>query len=221
MAEDQPTTEPPATDKVPTSELPRMSADELRSSGYLAAANQQFFHPLGLALAVFEGTSMAVVLDDRGDSEGWVMSNVDADLVAKVDNVAALARDRYPSRVAALGFWIQPLGTSTGPDPAPALPEVFEDEGGDEWWAKGHVDPASMVLAVAVTLGSYGEPEDTFGWLTGDVGHVPLSTHREHVALRLQSVQHVWLHPTGPDEERWIGCDPTAEGAEPFTMVAL
>lgn len=99
-----------------------LPAEELRSAGYLAAVNQEFFHPLGLALAV-DGDRVGVI-DDREDLEGWVFDPLDVDLVAKVENVHRLRRERLHTRLGALGFWIQPITRQLLPgqgiDPGPA-----------------------------------------------------------------------------------------------------
>lgn len=92
---------------------PPIDLAEFRDTGYLAEANRQFFHPLGLALFVnFDDDGNAThlgVFDDRADPEGWYMNNVDDDLRAKAARVAAERARRDPIRQAALGYVIQPL----------------------------------------------------------------------------------------------------------------
>lgn len=87
--------------------------NEFRDFGYLAEANRQFFHPLGLALFVqFDDDDEPVALgvfDDRADLEGWYMVEVDDDLRAKAARVAAERDRRDPVRLAALGYVVQPL----------------------------------------------------------------------------------------------------------------
>lgn len=84
-----------------------LSAEELRSSGYLAEANRRFFHPLGLALALDEHGELTI-LDERDDPEGWVF-HIDDALVDAVERLAEIEAERRPVREAALGFWIQPI----------------------------------------------------------------------------------------------------------------
>lgn len=102
-------------DQIPTAELPRLSATELRDHGYLLEANRRFFHPLGLALSVNVDDGTIEVLDDRDDLEGWRFGQLDeADVRDKVGNVARLEELRRPHRERALGYWIQPaVATST------------------------------------------------------------------------------------------------------------
>lgn len=96
--------------------FPELSAAELRDSGLLLEANRRFFHPLGLALTVDlpdEGEDYeprVFIQDDRGDPEGWYFGSLDDDdAVAKITNVRDMAAARLPYRVAALGYWEQPL----------------------------------------------------------------------------------------------------------------
>jgi len=92
-------------------DIPEMDLEEFRDFGYLAEANRVFFHPLGLALAVQVGgeggCTGLVVLDDRSDSEGWVFSNVDDELINKVERVQAEWEERGLTRIPALGRMIQ------------------------------------------------------------------------------------------------------------------
>lgn len=70
--------------------------EEFRNEGFLQEVNRQFFHPLGLAMAVFtdygldEDGCMAVqIYDERDDPEGWFFGEGELSQ-EKADNVAAL-----------------------------------------------------------------------------------------------------------------------------------
>lgn len=93
---------------------PVIDPQELLDVGYVAEANRRFFHPLGLALAVDPTSGRVTVLDSRDDPEGWIFSGEEGDalhdeLLSKRDRVRDLEEERRPVRVAALGYWIQPL----------------------------------------------------------------------------------------------------------------
>lgn len=98
--------------------VPAIDLREFQRFGYLAEANRQFFHPLGLALAVTfpsdgeEFDPYLSVLDDRADLEGWYMGNVDRDLIDKRDRVRDELASRSPHRMAALGYVHQPIPES-------------------------------------------------------------------------------------------------------------
>jgi hypothetical protein len=85
---------------------------EFVAFGYLQEVNRQFFHPLGLALAVSveEDGSMSLggVWDDRDDEQGvcfgdGVIDPEKANRVALESNYRAVVRERD------LGFTVQPL----------------------------------------------------------------------------------------------------------------
>lgn len=83
---------------------------EFIEMGYLQEANRQFFHPLGLALAVSTGSLddpvNITVLDSRTDPEGIYFDEAD-DLSSKANHIAEIATRRLTPRSKALGYWIQ------------------------------------------------------------------------------------------------------------------
>lgn len=92
----------------------QMTAREFRDEGYLAEANRQFFHPLGLALALkWDGVGdhpvELTVLDGRDDPDGWIFGEPLDDVEEKADRIAELVADRKLARVERLGYWIQPV----------------------------------------------------------------------------------------------------------------
>lgn len=87
--------------------------EEFVSEGYLQEINRRFLHPLGMALAVSTDmetgkTSFVGVIDDRDDMEGVAFHAADLN-PAHVENFDAISKERRTPRVAALGYWIQPL----------------------------------------------------------------------------------------------------------------
>lgn len=79
--------------------------------GYLQEANRQFFHPLGLALAVVfkdgEPTCACVVQDAREDKEGIIYPYpID---VEKAHHILKEQTKRGVARRKALGYNIQPI----------------------------------------------------------------------------------------------------------------
>lgn len=85
---------------------------ELRLAGYLQEVNRQFFHPLGLALAVVvdpDGTEhLGMIWDYREDPEGIIFGGSLLS-VEKAENVQRIEDERKPPRIESLGFWIQPV----------------------------------------------------------------------------------------------------------------
>lgn len=80
--------------------------DELVSEGYVQEVNRQFFHPLGMALAVHPASGRILIIDDRDDLEGVRFGRFD--LSVRAEKVRAVVRARRPVRAAALGYWVQP-----------------------------------------------------------------------------------------------------------------
>ena len=61
--------------KLEPSKTATVDTKELQEAGYLQEVNRQFFHPLGLALAVdHDGKAPLMVLDNRDDPEGMFFS---------------------------------------------------------------------------------------------------------------------------------------------------
>lgn len=84
---------------------------EFRDEGYLQEVNRQFFHPLGLALAIDwdkeeEEWYIAGIFDDRDDPEGVFYEN-GVDLDKKI-HVRDLWAEKAVARFDELGYVIQP-----------------------------------------------------------------------------------------------------------------
>lgn len=90
--------------------LPHLSMEEFAEGGYLLEVNRQILHPLGLALA-YDGEAL-MVIDSRSDPEGIyfaLAAQADSDLAKQ--RQARFAEEwyaRYPERVKALGYMVQP-----------------------------------------------------------------------------------------------------------------
>lgn len=84
---------------------------EFREAGYLQEVNRMMFHPLGLALAVeYEADDDFVgrffCYDWRDDDEGGSFKEPN---VEKYLSVKREVEKRYTNRMAALGYWVQPV----------------------------------------------------------------------------------------------------------------
>lgn len=96
----------------------------LRDDGYLQEANRQFFHPLGLALAVImptkagEPPASLVVLDWRDDPDGGRFTDGDS-LTEKAAVLEGIATARVQARLDALGYWVQPTHALQDPTRTP------------------------------------------------------------------------------------------------------
>lgn len=85
-----------------------VSPQELRDSGVLLEINRQLLHPLGLAMEVdYPAGDRIRVQDHRDDPEGVYMQ-IDAEAVARGEQVDDEWDRRQPERVARLGFMVQP-----------------------------------------------------------------------------------------------------------------
>lgn len=83
------------------------------------------------------------------------------------------------------------------------LPEVFEDEYGERWWASGHVDPFAFVLSVVAEL--------------LDAGVHPDDMPKIHDML--EGVRHEWWRPTLADDDLMEVVPADARQAEAFTSM--
>lgn len=107
--------------------VPTISPADLLDGGYVQEANRQFFHPLGLALAVDRDTGTIEIWDDRDDPEGWFFAEPELnndDAIAKANLVANELGARSAERIAVCGAVIQGIPTTlrewrtiTGLDP--------------------------------------------------------------------------------------------------------
>ena len=93
-------------------EINRIDVAEFREFGYLQEVNRLFLHPLGLALEVVrhdDGTeTLGGVWDYRDDPEGMNFAD-SMDLTEKAERVAAQWDEKFTTRMAALGYMVQPL----------------------------------------------------------------------------------------------------------------
>ena len=84
-----------------------MTAKEFRDEGFLQEVNRQFFHPLGLALAVYvddeamDDCMKVSIWDEREDPEGWFFAEGELSQ-EKADNVAVLKESKRVRRNAIL-----------------------------------------------------------------------------------------------------------------------
>lgn len=103
------------TDQSKKHTVKSMSVTEFRAEGYLQELNRQFLHPLGLALEVSindDGTeSLGRIWDSRDDPEEIVFGPNTID-PTKAGHITQLTHERIKHRLAALGFWTQPLDLS-------------------------------------------------------------------------------------------------------------
>jgi hypothetical protein len=109
------------------------------------------------------------------------------------------------------------------------IPEPWQDENADSYWAQGHIDPALMVLACLVDTAlnvDYAEAfhlvdlHDRDCYEGNELPDRP--TQARHGAQRLiDSVEHVWMNPSVDDEEQYLPCDRDDPLAVPFTRIIL
>jgi hypothetical protein len=91
-----------------------MDLREFVDEGFLQEVNRQFFHPLGLSMAVSTADGINDVrfdgiYDYRDTPEGTYFNEsvLSAEKAAKVYN---LLKDTWPIRLRELGYWVQPIG---------------------------------------------------------------------------------------------------------------
>ena len=96
-----------------TDALKIMKLAEFVEAGYLQEVNRQFFHPLGLALAVEteEGrpARLAYVVDARDDPEGFIFDDWPDGHAARGRAIVAEQERRLAGRRERLGFGVEPL----------------------------------------------------------------------------------------------------------------
>lgn len=99
------------------SDIKRMSIKEFVEKGFLQEANRLFFHPHGLALAVFvddfDGTAtLSGIWDYREDPEGMVFEDTtDPEWAEKMEQVKQERVRHLEHREALFGHFIQPIGS--------------------------------------------------------------------------------------------------------------
>lgn len=91
-----------------------LSPQELKESGLLQEVNRQFFHPLGLALAVGHDDetgewTLAGIHDGRDDPEGYMFDELDDQAVERGHAIVAEQMQRMVIRRERLGYGVQPL----------------------------------------------------------------------------------------------------------------
>lgn len=99
-----------------------MDIAEFKEQGFLEEVNRQFFHPLGLALAVTvhdDGAAeLAYIIDSRDDSEGFIMGyngwpDPDAARADAKRHAEIVATERFKHadhRLKKFGWVVQPAG---------------------------------------------------------------------------------------------------------------
>lgn len=96
-----------------TMTIRQLPIEEFVETGLLQEVNRQFFHPLGLALAVESEDGhparLAYIIDCRDDPEGIVFNDFTPEQVARGRAVLAEQERRDASRRELLGFEIEPL----------------------------------------------------------------------------------------------------------------
>jgi hypothetical protein len=91
-----------------------MGPQEFRDEGFLQEVNRQFFHPLGLAMAVYvndeslDDCFKVSIWDERDDPEGWFFAEGEIDDV-KVQKVDDLKASKWLLRNKLLGHTGPPL----------------------------------------------------------------------------------------------------------------
>ena len=95
------------------SEINWMDLNEFVDKGFLQEANRQFFHPLGLALAVsYKGgkaISLIGIWDYRNDPDGIRFAESDLPGADKTEAVDILYREKARARRERFGWIIQPI----------------------------------------------------------------------------------------------------------------
>lgn len=89
-----------------------LTRDDLLINGYLLEANRQFFHPLGLALAV-EDNGNLLIFDDRDYPEGNIFGTspvMHQQMLESYERFRAIEKQRKKDRRAHYGIWIQGIG---------------------------------------------------------------------------------------------------------------
>lgn len=98
-----------------------MDLTEFQRKGFLQEANRQFFHPLGLALALSrpgdDGERILGVWDHRDDPEGIVFTDLTDDVSAVKAGLVEVEFTRHAeARTNLLGQPVQAMGTTVDVD---------------------------------------------------------------------------------------------------------
>jgi len=96
-------------------DIKTIAISEFVNHGYLHEANRQFFHPLGLALSIYENDDGVQVLDrvwdDRDSPEGFTFHTSTLDKM-KAHLVETEQKKKHAIRKKHLGYIIQPVEDS-------------------------------------------------------------------------------------------------------------
>lgn len=90
-----------------------LGTEDFSELGFLQEANRQFFHPLGLSLAMLqqsENTDVILTVVDGRDDPNGITFAADVELAGKQKLITILAAERREMRINAVGSWIQPSG---------------------------------------------------------------------------------------------------------------
>lgn len=99
-------------------EVKQVSPEEARTWGILQEVNRQFFHPMGLALAVnldqetgeYTGYSLLDYRDQIDDNTGMIYADLDSDKAMRKHNTVADMQWKYKkNREKKLGWYVQPV----------------------------------------------------------------------------------------------------------------
>lgn len=164
--------------KLDPSKTATVDTKELQDAGYLQEVNRQFFHPLGLALAVdHDGKVPLMVLDNRDDPEGMFFSEEQLntpDAEGKAMRIANEQGERAAARRDLCGGVIQSIPTKlrlpkveVGPQIDGTVGEILT------WTAKGvdtPPDPENWTPDVWYRTTPDGEQERLIiGWARNPV----------------------------------------------------
>ena len=104
--------------------------------------------------------------------------------------------------------------------PTAGLPEVWPDDDGEDYWAMGHIEPHTMVLAVAVQhLLDAGTAETVELLFSTDILLARAAPSEAHarVAATLAAVEQLWHLDL--DDELWHPCTASHPDARPVTRM--
>lgn len=104
-----------------------MSLDEFRTSGLLQEANRQFFHRLGMALAIVtfrDGSQELRLMDSREENPGGLLfEDITPDHAKRAENISREMERIGEIRQQLYRFGIQPLQKG-GPQPTSSKPVI-------------------------------------------------------------------------------------------------
>lgn len=104
------------------------------------------------------------------------------------------------------------------------IPEALGSEDGERWWARGHIDPMAMVLAVLVEQATHAGPDAAGSMLVKFRlgGEIPTQAENQVIVGQMvDEVRHYWCKPDPDNDERQLDCDADDPAAEAWTELAL